>query len=45
MAYKIKKVGEKYMIVDTDIGQFLIGYTFNTDVEAYKFINIIEGKI
>lgn len=36
--YEIKKVGEKYMIVDKEVGEFLIGYTFDSIEEAQSFI-------
>ena len=41
--YKIKKVGSRYMIFDNEIGEFLFGYIFNTDVEAYKFIEVLNS--
>ena len=36
--YKIKKVGEKYMIYDSQVGSFLIGYSFEDGDEAKKFL-------
>ena len=36
--YNVKKVGTKYMIFDTDIGEFLFGYSFDTSEEADAFI-------
>ena len=33
----VKQVGSKYMLFDTSIGSFLIGYTFDTSEEAQKF--------
>lgn len=39
--YKIKKVGKRYMIFDTEADEFLIGYIFKTDVEAYKFMEVL----
>ena len=36
--YKVKQVGDKYMIYDTGVGSFLIGYSFDTNEEASDFI-------
>lgn len=38
--YKIKKVGEKYMLFNNDIGEFLLGYTFDTESEVNKFLEL-----
>ena len=35
----VKPVGSKYMIYDNEIGEFLVGYSFNTSDEARNFIN------
>jgi len=37
--YVIKQVGDKFAIVDNDIGEFLIGFTFETNEQAEDFIN------
>jgi hypothetical protein len=34
----VKKVGNKFMLFDTNIGEFLIGYTFDNEHEAKLFI-------
>jgi hypothetical protein len=33
----VKKVGNKFMLFDTNIGEFLIGYTFDNEHEAKMF--------
>jgi hypothetical protein len=37
--WQIKKVGSKFKIFDSDVGEFLIGYEFESDYEAKNFIN------
>ena len=39
--YKIKKVGKNYMIYDSEVGSFLIGYTFDTSEEAKEFTEVL----
>jgi hypothetical protein len=39
--YQIKKVGQKYMLFDNDIGEFLMGYTFDTEQQINKFLEQI----
>ena len=36
-----KKVGNKYMLFDKDLGEFLIGFTFNTSEEADKLAELM----
>jgi len=36
--YVVKKVGDNFMIVDNDVGEFLIGYSFKTNEKAEDFI-------
>ena len=39
--YKIKKVGKKYMIYDSELGSFLVGYSFDTSEEAREFTEVL----
>ncbi len=38
----VKPVGSKYMLFDNEIGEFLIGYSFNTSEEAQSARSIIR---
>ena len=37
--YVVKQVGNKYMIFDKGIGEFLMGYSFNTSEEAERVVS------
>jgi len=42
--WQVKQVGSKFKVFDNDIGEFLIGYDFDSDVEANNFISSFVRK-
>ena len=42
--YIVKNVGSKYMLFDKQIGEFILGYQFESEQEAKDFFSG-EGKI
>jgi len=41
--FEVKKIGDKFMVFDHEVGEFLIGYSFKDEVEAKRFLHNDES--